>query len=219
MKKYLNLIIFFQITFLSSCAVVHTRYEDLPTKNISTITKTSIINPTIIKHREATSLNRSFYCSSILWVWGNTAANEGDLIKKLKEEAVKNNAPLVLRSDLRHDSSSSQSVYLGYGLTQTSPILLPMIDARLCHYSKVQFGARFEKNGIISYVNDNSPASKSGLKEGMKILKLNETFVPGNDFAIDLEIRAKNPGDRVLVEYLDINGKKNKTTITLDPVK
>lgn len=206
------------LSILSSCAVVQTKYyDDLPTKAFSPIIKTQITNPIIVKYKEAINLKSNF-CTNILWVWGNANAKENDLIKKLKEEAIKNNAELVLRSDLRYDNSNTQSFYIGYGISQSSPISLPILDAKLCHYSKVQLGARIEKNGIISYVNYNSPASKVGLKEGMKVLKLNETFVPDNEFAVDLEIRVKNPGDKVAVEYMDLNGKKNKSTVTLEPI-
>lgn len=219
MKIILNIKILLLVLIASSCAMINTRYyEDLPTKAFSPVPKSPIKNPTIAKYKDSMNL-KSHYCTNILWVWGNAIAKEEDLVKRLKEEAIKNGAELALRSDLRHDTSTSQSIYIGYGVSQTSPILMPVIDAKLCHYSKVHLGAIIEKSGVVGYINDNSPAAKAGLKEGMKILKLNETFVPDNDFAVDLEIRVKNPGDKVIVEFLDLNSKKSKTTVTLDPIK
>ena len=206
------------LALLSSCAVVNINSKDLPPKAFIPSNKAINNNPLIVRQNELGSISKPYYCIMDLRVWGNAPSKESDLLIKLKEEAIKNNVDLIIRTDLSYDSSNSQNVYLGYGISQSSPIQLPIIGLSFCNFAKVYAGIRIEKDGIISYVSDNSPAAKVGLREGMKVLKYNNTFVENNPFANALEISTKNPGDKLLIEFLDLKGNKFKKEVTLEAV-
>lgn len=203
---------------LCSCAVVNINTKDLPPKSFVPSQRSVNSNPQIIRQNEVGSISKPYYCVMELRVWGNNPSTENDLMNRLKLEALKQNVDLVIRSDLSFDTSNSQSFYVGYGISQTSPIRLPFIDSFLCNFAMTYVGIKIEKNGVVSYVSDNSPASKAGIKEGMKILKYNNTFVENNPFANALEISTKKPGDKLLIEFLDLKGNKIKKEVILEAI-
>ena len=85
-------------------------------------------------------------------------------------------------------------------------------------YSKVYAGFFCDKDGVISFIYKNSPAEKSLLKEGYKILSINGVYFLQDQFVTDREISTKKAGDIIKIEYLDKAGNKQVTELILEKV-
>ena len=71
---------------------------------------------------------------------------------------------------------------------------------------------------MISFIYKNSPAEKSLLKEGYKILSINGVYFLQDQFVTDREISTKKAGDIIKIEYLDKAGNKQVTELILEKV-
>jgi predicted metalloprotease with PDZ domain len=76
-----------------------------------------------------------------------------------------------------------------------------------------------DDNGNVQYVRQGSAAEKAGLKEGMRLLAINETFIRADEFVWEREILTKTPGDVVQIEVIDLDGGKVRMTAVLDEAK
>lgn len=94
------------------------------------------------------------------------------------------------------------------------------LTAYVCKIQKAGLGIEFQQKADgdfqVKYIVKNSPAEKVGITEGMVVLAIN-----GRRFSsevLDSEVRVKNIGDTVEIEYLDQNKVKKSVIISLDSI-
>ncbi len=91
-------------------------------------------------------------------------------------------------------------------------ITRPYIGVAIRDYSSSAFATTSEAI-IIEEIENNSPASKAGLKVGDKILKVNNIKVTSGAY-FKYELYKNSPGDKITITY-ERDNKENTTTVTL----
>lgn len=147
---------------------------------------------------------------------GNGYADQNLLEETLVKEAEKLNADclFILGKEVTKDETVGS--YSG-GIFLASQIQRPHLYGVACKYSKVRVGIRWDKDGYIDYVFQNSAAERIGITEGQKILAVNgQPFTPGS-YLLEKEVSTKAPGDKVQIELLSKSGEKLRKEFVLDP--
>lgn len=146
---------------------------------------------------------------------GNGYADNNVLLTTLREETSKVGGELVFITNKEISKDEIVGSY-GGGLIISNQIKRPHLYGVAGVYSKVKLGVRVGDDGIILYVSAESPADKSGLKEGMRILSINGKYF-NNSNLFQKEVSNKSPGEIIIIEYLDRDDNKIKVNIELEP--
>jgi len=146
---------------------------------------------------------------------GNGYATDDTLVKTLVKEAQKVDADCLVITNSSVSRDETVGSY-GGGLLFTSQIKRPHLYGIACKYSKVIAGLNADKNGLVGYVPSGTPAARAGIVEGDKLLALNGEAITSSPYVAEREVSLKSPGDKVTVDYLDKNGEKHTTVLTLD---
>jgi hypothetical protein len=145
---------------------------------------------------------------------GNGYADNNVLLTTLKEETSKVGAELVF---ITNKEISKDEIIGSYsnGIMMSNQIQRPHLYGIAGVYSKVRIGITADNDGIIKYINADSPADKAGLKEGMRLLSINGKYF-NNQNIFQTEVSNKSPGDVVIIEYLDRDNNKTKVNVKLE---
>ena len=160
---------------------------------------------------------------------GNAYATHEDLEAKLLAEAAAIGADclVVTHEDVIQDQIAihprggllSRSIMNAQGRGDMSVISKPVLYGVACRQATASLGTLVDDNGNVQYVRQGSAAEKAGLKEGMRLLAINETFIRADEFVWEREILTKTPGDVVQIEVIDLDGGKVRMTAVLDEAK
>jgi len=145
---------------------------------------------------------------------GNGYADNNVLLTTLKEETSKVGAELVFITNKEISKDEIIGSY-GGGIMMSNQIKRPHLYGVAGIYSKVRIGITAGNDGIIKYINADSPADKVGLKEGMRLLSINGKYF-NNANLFQKEVSNKSPGDVVIIEYLDRDNNKTKINVKLE---
>ena len=145
---------------------------------------------------------------------GNGYADNNVLLTTLKEETSKAGAELVFITNKEISKDEIIGSYSG-GIMMSNQIKRPHLYGVAGVYSKVRIGITAGNDGIIKYINADSPADKAGLKEGMRILSINGKYF-NNVNLFQKEVSNKSPGDVVIIEYLNRDNNKMKVNVKLE---
>jgi len=145
---------------------------------------------------------------------GNGYADNNVLLTTLKEETSKVGAELVFITNKEISKDETIGSY-GGGIMMSNQIKRPHLYGIAGVYSKVRLGIAAGDDGIIKYINADSPADKAGLKEGMRLLSINGKYF-NNANLFQKEVSNKSPGDVVIIEYLNRDNNKTKVNVKLE---
>jgi membrane-associated protease RseP (regulator of RpoE activity) len=145
---------------------------------------------------------------------GNGYADNNVLLTTLKEETSKVGAELVFITNKEISKDEIIGSY-GDGIMMSNQIKRPHLYGIAGVYSKVRIGITAGNDGIIKYINADSPADKAGLKEGMRLLSINGKYF-NNANLFQKEVSNKSPGDVVIIEYLNRDNNKTKVNVKLE---
>ena len=145
---------------------------------------------------------------------GNGYADNNVLLTTLKEETSKVGAELVFITNKEISKDEIIGSY-GGGIMMSNQIKRPHLYGVAGVYSKVRMGITAGNDGIIKYINADSPADKAGLKEGMRLLSINGKYF-NNANLFQKEVSNKSPGDVVIIEYLNRDNNKTKVNVKLE---
>ena len=149
--------------------------------------------------------------------WSQAGAPIELLNRKLIDEAKKLGADLVVLLDKGSEVSGQSTVFsndLGFAITQNQYTIYRKAVAGM--RATASAGFITDQSGVINYIYQNSPAENAGLKEGYKILSINDSYFLQDPFVVDREIRIKSPGETVKIEFLDRSGEKKSCSLTLN---
>ena len=118
---------------------------------------------------------------------GYANATNEDLETKLLAEgaAIGADCVVITREDVIRDQIAihprggllSAAIANAQGRGDVSVISQPVLHGVACRQATSSLGALVDKNGNVQYVRQGSAAEKVGLKEGMRVLAINETFI------------------------------------------
>lgn len=146
--------------------------------------------------------------------WSSTNINLDNLDIRVTNIAKMLGAEYVILLDRESEVTGSMTNY--YSTTSASYNTYTVSRKALAGvYSKVYAGFFVEKDGIISFIQPDSPADKAGLREGNKILSINGVYFLQDPYVLYREISIKNIGDNIMIDYLDKNNDKKKTSLKL----
>lgn len=213
MSKVNRAIIFtFLIVFMTGCGMARGVYElRPPASNIQKSNKTE--NEIQVFTLDNQPTKPVVYLANVA-AHGNGYADNNVLLATLKKEASKVGAELVIITNKEISKDEIISSY-GGGIMMSNQISRPHLYGIAGVYSKVKIGIHAGNDGIIKYISSNSPAEKSGLKEGMRLLSINGKYF-NNTNLFQTEISNKSPGDIVTIEYLDSENSKKKIDVILE---
>lgn len=203
------------VSVLAGCAMAQGAYEDLPPAAL--VTGSSNVNGRIDLYRDGQMPPRPIIRIAKLAAHGNAYATQETLEATLIEEARKVNADCVIEVAENVTNDGTVGAY-GGGFFSSSVIRKPHLYGIACKYSKVRLGITPGKDGLVSYVADNSVAERAGITEGDKLIAINGIPLSGNPFVIDTQITSKNPGDKIVIEFLDHHGHKERKILTLPSI-
>ncbi|WKD22245.1 PDZ domain-containing protein [Pseudoalteromonas sp. KG3] len=146
---------------------------------------------------------------------GNGYADNNVLLTTLKEETAKVGAELVFITNKEISRDEIVGTY-GGGFMMSNQIKRPHLYGVAGVYSKVRIGITAGDDGIIKYIDAESPADKAGLREGMRLLSINGKYFNSTNL-FQKEVSNKLPGDVVVIEYLDHDNNKTKINVELEP--
>ncbi|MFD1557883.1 PDZ domain-containing protein [Paraburkholderia silviterrae] len=187
-------------------------HEELPPGAVST----GSVNTTghVDIYRNGDLPRRPFYCLAKVAAHGNADATHDTLETTLESETLKLNADCLLLTAENVTNDGTIGSY-GGGLFSSTQIKRPHLYGVACKYSQVKLGINQDKDHVVSYVSDGSPAATAGIVEGDKILAINGVSIASSPFVTETEVSTKKPGDTVTIEFLNKSGKKERKVITL----
>jgi len=156
---------------------------------------------------------------------GNVYAQPQHLAAKLLAEGAAIGADFVVAT--HQEVLRDKVVYhrpsglLGIALTAAqgtgdmSVLSRPILHGVAYRRAKASLGAELDGNGIVQYVRRGSAAEQAGLKEGMRLLAINATFIGADRFVLAREVFSRNPGDVVEVDAIAADGEKLRLSVVL----
>lgn len=151
--------------------------------------------------------------------WSDTNVGIKALDTKIINESKKLGADFVMMLDKGAEvRGSTISSYPSLGLSYAQNNYTFYRKGIAGVYSKVYAGFVCDKDGVINFIYKNSPAEKSFLKEGYKILSINGVYFRQDEFVVDREISTKKAGDVIVIEYLNKADTKQVAELTLENV-
>jgi hypothetical protein len=124
----------------------------------------------------------------------------------------------VLRDKVVHHRPSGLigiALRVAQGTGDMSVISRPVLHGVACRRAKASLGAELDADGLVQYVRRGSAAERAGLKEGMRLLAINEAFMRADEFVLDREVFSRNPGDVVEVDAIAADGEKLRLSVEL----
>ncbi|MFW2396570.1 PDZ domain-containing protein [Burkholderia pseudomallei] len=203
------------VTALTGCSMARGVHEDLPAAALVT----GSINTTghVDVFRNGQMPQRPIIRIAKVAAHGNAYATQDTLEAAIVEEALKLNADCVMLAGENVTDEGTIGTYGGH-LFSSAIIKKPHLYGIACKYSKVRLGITPNKDGVVSYVTAGSAAESAGIVEGDKLLAINGVPIVGQPFIIDTQVASKNPGDQVVIEILDRDGRKVRKVLTLPAI-
>ncbi len=217
MKREAIILISFVLiaAILTGCATATGRHEILPSAQY--VSKTSAPTSIVKIYHQGERPQRPVIRIASVAAHGNAYATIEILEETLRKEAAKVGADCVIVIGREITKDETVATY-GGGIMLADSIKRPHMYGIACRYAKIQLGINFNEEGVIEYVKPNSLAQKIGLKEGMKFLAINGKFLRGDNYLLERELLSKEPGEKIIIEYLDNSGEKVSKEIVLEPL-
>lgn len=218
MKKYNQLLKLFicgiaSLTFIN-CSMAISRHQLLPASKCYTDNEIKKAEEIDIL-RDGEPAKKPIVRIAKVVAHGNGFATMETLESKLKEVTASLGGDLVYVTQYQVTNDETIGSY-GSGLMISEQIKRPHLYGIACRYSKVRLGVNWgTPRGLIVYVTSGSIAEKIGLKEGYRIIAINGKFIDVNGYVLETELSAKNPGDKIKIEYLDTDQNKKSAEIVL----
>ena len=201
--------------FTGGCAMAIGSHEMLPPAQFisASLGTTSQVD----LYRQGEAPKRPVIRIALVAAHGNGYATTETLEETLRNEAAKIGAECVIVTQREITRDETIAAY-GGGLMLGDQIHRPHMYGVACRYAKVALGVHLSKEGVIEYVRASSTAQKIGMKEGIKLLAVSGKFLRGDDYLIEREVLSRQPGDKIVIEYLDTDGQKVSKDVVLEPM-
>jgi hypothetical protein len=207
-----SLTVLVAVVLIGGCGAANTVSRPLPIA--SQVQRANKQAEEIDLYQTGTSPERACVIFAQIGAHGNGYATMDTLENAMKKEAAKIGAELVILTEYEVTKDETIGSY-GGGMFMANQIQRPHLYGLAAVYAKARLGVVLGDSATIKYVYANSPAEKAGLKEGMQILSVNGVYVQ-DQTVVNKEVGLKQPGDVVVVEYLDSSKEKKKVTVTLE---
>jgi membrane-associated protease RseP (regulator of RpoE activity) len=200
------------VAALTGCSMARGVHEDLPPAAYATGSSTAAGHVDVFKDGDLPK--RPVIRIAKVAAHGNGYATQATLEETLVQEAKKVNADCLVITASNVSKDETIGTY-GGGLFSSAQIQRPHLFGVACKYAQVRLGINQDKDHVITYVTEGSPAATAGIVEGEKIIAINGVPITASPYLVETEVSVKRPGDTVKLELLDQSGQKQSKTITL----
>ena len=157
---------------------------------------------------------------------GNVYANRQQLEAKLVAEAAAVGADYVVATHQEvlkdkvvhhpHSGLIGLALNVAQGTGDMTVMGRPVLHGVACRRASASLGAVVDQDGRVQYVRSESAAERAGLREGMRLLAINENFIHSDEFVFAREVFARNPGDVVQIDAITPGSEKVRVAVMLE---